>query len=103
MASELNEMIFDDFVKDGTAVVDFYADWCGPCKAAAPVLADVEKCYGNKIRMGKVNVDESRGLAIKFAVESIPTVVIFKNGTEAERIVGLRSFDEYCGIIDGIV
>lgn len=103
MASELNAIIFDDFIKEGITVVDFFADWCAPCKMAAPILGEVEEYYGEKIHVGKVNIDENRELAVRYTVESIPAIVIFKNGYEAERIIGLRTFDEYCDAVNGVL
>lgn len=84
-------------------MVDFWASWCGPCQMAAPIIEEVEKEYEGKLNVGKVNVDEQGELASEFAIVSIPTIIIFKNGKPAERIVGLRSFDDLCDITDKIL
>jgi len=69
-------------------LVDFYADWCGPCQMASPVLEELAKEYEGKVRFGKVNVDQGQTLAQKYGVMSIPTLIIFQNGKEVARQVG---------------
>ena len=73
----------------GTALVDFYADWCGPCKMIAPIIEEIANEQSN-ITVGKINVDNTPELAIKYGVSSIPTIIIFKNGKEDKRIIGFR-------------
>lgn len=74
-------------------LIDFYADWCGPCKALAPIIDDIAKNEAH-ITVGKVNVEEERDLATKYGVRSIPTMVIFKNGKEVNRLVGFLPKEE---------
>ncbi|MBE7030449.1 MAG: thioredoxin [Ruminococcaceae bacterium] len=76
----------------GTALVDFYADWCGPCKMVAPIVDEISQELTG-ITVGKINVDQSPELAIGYNVMSIPTLIIFKNGEEVDRIVGFRPKD----------
>ena len=71
------------------AMVDFWADWCGPCRMLAPAIEALDKQYGDKVLVAKVNVDEEPELAQRFGVMSIPTVVFLKNGREVDRKVGL--------------
>ena len=78
---------------DKPVMVDFYADWCGPCKALAPLLADMDNT-ANDYYIGKVNVDENPELASQYKVASIPTVLIFKNGECVNRSVGLSNRKE---------
>lgn len=73
----------------GTALVDFYADWCGPCKMVAPVIDEIAQENAD-ITVGKINVDESPELAVKYNVINIPTIIVFKNGKETARIVGYK-------------
>jgi thioredoxin 1 len=81
---------FDKIVQENPiALIDFWASWCGPCKALAPVIEELAKEYVGKIFVGKLNVDENPGTAERFQVYSIPTVIVMKNGKEADRIVGL--------------
>jgi len=75
-------------------LVDFWATWCGPCRMLAPVLEEVAKEYDGKIKVGKVNVDDEMDLAIKFRVEVIPTLILFKNGEVVKRISGFFEKDE---------
>ena len=74
--------------------IDFYADWCGPCKQAAPVIDELAKEYKGKIVVGKVNVDENQQTAGKFGIMSIPTLILFKDGKPVSNVVGFRPKDE---------
>lgn len=75
-------------------LVDFWAPWCGPCRAIAPVLEQLAAKYEGKVKIGKLNVDEESALASKFRVMSIPTLILFKNGSIVKQIVGSRSAQE---------
>lgn len=69
-------------------VVDFYADWCGPCKMMAPVIDELAGDYEGKVRIGKINTDENRGTAAKYSVMSIPTILLIKDGKVVDQVVG---------------
>ena len=73
----------------GIAVVDFWAPWCGPCRAIAPVLDEIAEEYKGKVKVAKINVDENRKLAGNHGVMSIPTMILFKNGKPLDKIIGL--------------
>lgn len=75
-------------------LVDFYADWCGPCNAIAPVIEELATELDGKAKVGKINVDENSDIAVEYNVMSIPTLIIFKNGKEEKRLVGLRDKEE---------
>ena len=75
-------------------LVDFYADWCGPCNAMAPVIEELAKELEGKVKVGKINVDENPDIAVEYNVMSIPTLIVFKNGKEEKRLVGLRDKEE---------
>ncbi len=68
--------------------VDFYADWCGPCKMMSPVIDKLSEEYAGRIKVGKVNVDENSDLAVQYGIMSIPNMVFFKNGEVVDRVVG---------------
>jgi thioredoxin 1 len=73
---------------DIPVMVDFYADWCGPCKMMAPIVAELAEEYDGKFKIGKLNVDQEAGTAEKYRVMSIPTMIIFKNGAAVDTVVG---------------
>ena len=82
------------------AMVDFWADWCGPCKMLSPVVESIGSQYEGKVLVGKVNVDEEPELARRFGVMSIPTVVFLKNGQEIDRKVGVMPPQVFTGVLD---
>lgn len=84
-----NEYEFYDLVKEGKPIVDFYADWCGPCKMLLPILDEID--FTDVL---KVNVDKFPEIAKRFGVMSIPTLVFFSNGLEQNREIGYRSLEE---------
>ncbi|MFB6285914.1 MAG: thioredoxin [Candidatus Bipolaricaulia bacterium] len=73
---------------DTPVLVDFYADWCGPCKALAPVIEELADEFGDQLKVAKLDVDQNNELSMQYGVQSIPTMVLFKDGDEADRIVG---------------
>ena len=82
------------------AMVDFWADWCGPCKMLSPVVESIGSQYEGKVLVGKVNVDEEPELARRFGVMNIPTVVFRKNGQEIDRKVGVMPPQVFTGVLD---
>lgn len=74
----------------GVVLVDFWAPWCGPCRMMAPELEKAAAHYGEKVHIAKVNIDENEASAVRWGVSSIPTLVLFKNGTEVTRFVGAQ-------------
>jgi thioredoxin 1 len=81
-------------------LVDFWAAWCGPCRMIAPVVDEIAADYAGKVKVGKVNVDENRQVAMDFGVMSIPTLLVFKNGQPAERIVGYQNKQQLTAVLD---
>ena len=77
-----------------TVLIDFYADWCGPCKMMSPVIDKIAEENAENIKVGKVNVDENQELAIKYNVMSIPTILVFKNGIISKTFIGVTSKSE---------
>ncbi len=90
---KLDSKSFDSFIKKGNAVVDFYADWCNPCKIMKPHFEKAAEKIKN-VHFGKVDVEENQNLAKKFGVMSIPTTIFFKNGEQVDRHTGALDFDE---------
>ena len=86
---KLNQNNFQNTIASGTTLVDFYADWCGPCRMVSPIVDEIAE-ERNDITVGKVNVDDENALAMKYGVMSIPTLIVFKDGMEKARIVGAR-------------
>jgi len=86
----LTEQNFDEALAaaDGLMMVDFWAQWCGPCRAIAPVLEKMAEASGGRVTLMKVNVDENPGLAARYAIRSIPTILFVKDGMVVERVVG---------------
>lgn len=78
---------------NGTVLVDFYADWCGPCKAMSPIIDEIAEEGLENVKVGKVNVDDNGELAVEYDVVSIPTIMIFKNGELTKTFVGLTEKD----------
>jgi len=101
MATTVTDENFKKEVLDaeGLVLVDFWAEWCPPCRALAPILEQVETEVGDKIKIAKLNVDENQKLAMQYGIRGIPTNKFFKNGKEVETLVGLMPKDHYLEII----
>ena len=87
-AKEITDNNFDETVKSGVVLVDFWAPWCGPCRSLSPIVDEVADELAGKLAVAKCNVDDNQDLAMKFGVMSIPTLIVFKNGEEIDRSVG---------------
>ena len=99
--THFNQESFDKALSEGKLMmVDFWADWCGPCKMLAPVIDGLAEQYAGKAVVGKVNVDEEQELAIRYGVMSIPTVIFFKNGEEIDRKVGVMPAGAFSQVLD---
>lgn len=105
MEMELTDDNFDqDVIKsDVPVLVDFWAPWCGPCKMVAPIVAEIASEYAGKIKVGKLNTDDSQEVAAKYGIMSIPTLLIFKGGTVAGTIIGAQSKQAIAAKIDSVL
>ncbi len=95
MVDELTNGAFDDFIKDGIVLIDFFADWCMPCVMMGPIVDEMGEKFKGKIKVAKVNVEDNNELAAKFQVSSIPNFILFKDGKKVEQFVGGISADEF--------
>ena len=98
----VSDSSFDgDILKSATPVlVDFWAPWCGPCRSVAPIVDDLATQYVGKLKVAKINVDESSAVAMQYQVTSIPTFILFKNGQVADRVLGAMPRSEFIKFID---
>ena len=91
----------EEVLKSGEPVlVDFWAEWCAPCKALAPKIEIIAKDYLGKVKVGKVDTDSNRDLALKYNISAIPTVILFKNGQVSHKFVGLRKDSDFREVLD---
>ena len=90
MAKVVTDENFEEVVlnSDIPVIVDFWAEWCGPCRMVAPVIEEIAKEYDGRIKVCKINVDESPNISAQYGIMSIPTLAIFKNGTMVDKVVG---------------
>lgn len=84
-------------------LVDFWAEWCGPCKMIAPLLDELASEYDGRVKIGKVNIDDHQNLATQHGIRAIPTLLVFKNGEVAEQIVGARSKRDLKASLDRVL
>jgi thioredoxin 1 len=87
----MGTVVFDDSFKNGVSLIDFSANWCAPCKAQEPIIKNLVHKFKNRASIIEVDIDNNRDLATKFMVQSIPTLIIFKNGKEIKRFIGLQT------------
>ena len=105
MALEITDANFDELVlkSDKPVMVDFWAEWCGPCRMLGPIIEEVSKDYEGKAIVGKLDVDSNQEFAAKFGVRNIPTVLVFKDGELVNRQVGVSPKNVYKESIDALL
>jgi len=99
---ELSDSTFESEVvnSDLPVLVDFWAPWCGPCRAIAPIVEEISSSYEGKIKVGRMNVDENQSTTIKFGIRSIPTIIMFKGGEAVDQIIGAVPKGEIERVVD---
>ncbi len=100
MTEHFDEDGFSTAVASGVALVDFWATWCMPCRMVAPVIDKLAEDFDGRAVVGKVDVDEQGMLAARFGIQSIPTVMIFRDGTPVNTLVGVRDYSEYAAALE---
>jgi thioredoxin 1 len=104
MASEkiktFTDADFDQSVKNGVVLVDFWAEWCAPCRRLAPTVDQLADDYNGRVTVAKVNIDENPMTPVRFYIRGIPTILLFKNGELKETVVGLANKDDLVRVID---
>lgn len=95
-----NEASFEKVVAQGVTLVDFFATWCGPCKMLHPELEKLSDAYAGKAKVVKIDVDENQSLAMRFQVQSVPTLLIFKDGVMVARTMGYQPFPQLAKLLD---
>ena len=100
MLKHLTETDFDATIAEGTVLVDFWATWCGPCRMLGPVIEQLAADFDGKATVAKVDVDECSALAMRYGIQSIPTVIVFKDGKPVHTLVGLRSYEDYAALLN---
>ena len=96
----LEEGNFNETIKEGVTLVDFWAEWCGPCKMQGPIIDEVAKKSPEGIKVAKLNIDDSRSIAAQYNIMSIPTILIFKDGKVLNQMVGLQKEPELLNALD---
>lgn len=96
----LNDANFESTISKGVTLVDFYADWCGPCKMIAPLIEELAVDFANRATIAKLDIEQAQDTTAKLQVTSIPTIIIFKDGKEVNRVVGLRDKDALKKLIE---
>jgi thioredoxin 1 len=103
MIKHLTTENFDEQIRKGVTLVDFYANWCGPCRMLAPVLEDISKNTPHGVTIAKIDIDNEQTIASRFEIASIPTMILFKDGKEVGRVLGLKNKEAIMQFIGAVV
>lgn len=93
---------FYETIKNGITLVDFWAEWCAPCRMQGPIIESTATKVGESVKIGKLNVDENHDIARDFSITGIPTILIFKDGSEVKRLVGVQSEERLLNTADSL-
>ena len=107
MAGSVIEITDDNFETEVTSssipvLVDFWAEWCGPCRMLAPTIEELSEEYKDKIKVGKLNTDDNKQVAVQFGISAIPTIILFQNGNVAKKFVGLVAKKDLKAALDDV-
>ena len=100
MVDAITDQNFEETTKDGVVLTDFWATWCGPCKAIAPVLDELSSEFEGKARIVKIDVDQNPNLAAQYGIRSIPTLFVFKNGEKVDATMGMQPKAQLTALIN---
>lgn len=104
MALKITDENFEGLLSDGKPLVlDFWAEWCGPCRLVSPIIDELSEEYEGRVNIGKMNVDENDDVISQFGIRNIPTILFFKNGQLADKIVGAMPKDKFVEKIDALL
>jgi len=104
MVTELNETNFDKFVEDNKiAIIDCWAPWCGPCRRMGPIIDEVAEELAGKVGVAKLNTDDNQGIAVRFQINAIPTLLVFKDNVLVQALVGLRPKESIIEFVNGLL
>ena len=99
-ATELTTATFEETINSGVTLIDFWAEWCGPCKMISPMIDELATEFDGKATVAKLNVDSEADIAFKYNVQSIPTLLVIKDGEETNRFVGVTSKSDLASALD---
>ncbi len=103
MVTELNENNFDQFVENNKiAIIDCWAPWCGPCRRMGPIIEELAQELEGKVGVAKLNTDDNQGIAVRFQINAIPTILVFKDNVLVDALVGLRPKESILEFINGL-
>jgi len=98
--TELTSSNFDETIKNGVVLIDFWAPWCGPCLMQTPILEKIAETLGDKVTIAKVNVDNAQDIASNYGIQSIPTLILFKDGAIIQKMIGVQNETSLLSIIE---
>lgn len=96
---ELNDQDFVETISQGLTLVDFHATWCGPCRMIAPIVEQLASMFNGQVRVVKVDIDQAQNTSMNLQITSVPTVILFKDGKELKRVVGVRDLEYFSNLI----
>jgi thioredoxin 1 len=105
MSEHVEQLLDENFkegVREGVSLVDFYATWCAPCRMIAPIIEELAKTTNGKARIAKVDIDQAQEVAQDLQITSVPTLILFKDGVEVKRIVGVKDLDYLTKLIESV-